>query len=175
MFVINERDKRLAHACLEGNKKMVELAISKGANDWDWGLTNACRGGHKEIALLMISKGATCLKWGLIIACGEGHKELAELMISKGANNLQAGLEHACMKNRKALVLLMIEKGANVNGYTIELDDIDLEYLIKKQIVDEQLILYSDRVIKILTIIDKIKIKLQMIIPNDLVDLCNAY
>ena len=46
-------------ACLTGNMEQVELAIQKGATNWNSGLAEACRGGQMEMAEFMIRKGAT--------------------------------------------------------------------------------------------------------------------
>lgn len=71
-------------AC-EGNYcELVELMISKGANDWNGGLHAACLGGHIKLAELMISKGADNWNWGLYGACYGGHLKLVQLMVFKG-------------------------------------------------------------------------------------------
>jgi len=38
--------------------EIIDLMISKGANDWNYGLFGACQSKNKEIALLMVKKGA---------------------------------------------------------------------------------------------------------------------
>ena len=106
-------------ACYGGYLELVELMISKGADDWTLGLYRACEGGHLKIVELMISKGVDYRNggafnvWngGLFSACGGGHLELAELMISKGANDWNWGLRGACIGGHVKLVELMISKG----------------------------------------------------------------
>ena len=37
-------------ACRNGNINLVNLMISKGANNWNDGMCGACEGGHIDIA-----------------------------------------------------------------------------------------------------------------------------
>jgi len=71
--------------CEIGHKEIVELLISKGANNWNEGLDGACFGGNKEIVELLISKGANNWNEALCSACEGRNKEIAILMITKGA------------------------------------------------------------------------------------------
>lgn len=103
----------LAFSCLLGNRKMVELMISKGANKWNFSFSYACRGGHLDIAESMISKGANDWESGAAEACRHGHKEIVELMISKGANNWNYHLLNACRGGHPGIVILILSKGAN--------------------------------------------------------------
>lgn len=64
---------------------MVELMISQGATEWEWGLESACEGGQREMAELMIDKGATNWNEGLEAAYEGDHYKLIELMVEKGA------------------------------------------------------------------------------------------
>ncbi len=113
-------NNQLANACLEGNKQLVELLISKESRittgvrmDFRRGLANACYGGHKEIIELMIKKGALNFNEGLRQACEGKHKNIVELMIEKGASNFYEGLQSACSGGSEPIVKLMISKGGD--------------------------------------------------------------
>src|SRR3989344_4068680 len=54
-----ELDHGLGAACRGGNKDLIDLMISNGANNWNYGLKGACIGGHRDLIDLMISKGAS--------------------------------------------------------------------------------------------------------------------
>ncbi len=71
--------------CQSSNIDVVNLTITLGANDWDWGLRGACRGGQLKLANSMITHGATNWNEGLYEACVGGRLKLAKLMISYGA------------------------------------------------------------------------------------------
>ena len=86
------REHAVALQGRSGHKELVELMISKGADNWNDGLAGACQGGHTEIVKLMIKKGATNWNGGLYRACKGCHKELIELMIIKGANDFSYAL-----------------------------------------------------------------------------------
>ena len=47
-----------------GHKDLVNLFISKGANDWDMGMHGAAQGGHKDLVEYFISKGANNWDYG---------------------------------------------------------------------------------------------------------------
>lgn len=76
----------MAHACYRGHREIVELLISKGANDWNLGLANACFGRSSE------------------------HQEIVELMISKGANNWTHSLQNACLNRCYAIIVILLQK-----------------------------------------------------------------
>ena len=48
----------LPFAFVSGNKEVVELLISKGANNFEEAITHACESGSKEIVDILISKKA---------------------------------------------------------------------------------------------------------------------
>ncbi len=81
----------LYNACQSGHMPIVELLISKGANNWNLGLYGACRGGHMPIVELLISKGANDWNGGLFNACRGGHMLIVELLISKGVDKCYCG------------------------------------------------------------------------------------
>lgn len=117
----------LYNACVGGDLDIINLIISKGANDWNTGLAGACNGGNLDIVNLMILKGATNWDNGLQGACDSGHLELVKLMISKGSTNWRGGLCWSCWSSSDChscklpgkiccghmdIVNLMIEKGS---------------------------------------------------------------
>ncbi len=102
-------------ACLKGDIEMVELAIKKGAYDFNIGLQNACRGGHKEIVELMIRKGADNYNYGMRYASEGGHLDIIELMIEKGAKHFTWSLLAACVRDHNHIMKLMLDKGADIN------------------------------------------------------------
>ena len=42
-------NKAIYFAARGGHYKLVELFISKGANDWNYGMQGAAEGGHKDL------------------------------------------------------------------------------------------------------------------------------
>lgn len=112
----NEWNECLYGACKGGHLELAELAISKGATDFNLGLYGACAVGHLGLAELMISKGAEDFNRGLHGACHKGHFELATFMICKGATNFNHGLYGACYGGRLELAKFMIFKGAKDFG-----------------------------------------------------------
>ena len=73
-------------ACRSGHQALVQLMITKGANDWNGALYSACLRGHQALVQLMITQGADNWNNGLIAACEAGHQALVQLMIAKGAD-----------------------------------------------------------------------------------------
>lgn len=98
--------------CKQGNVELVNIAMYRGSQNWNYGLAGACQGGNMDIVKLMISKGANNWNIGLCYACQGGHMDIVELMISKGANHWNNGLEGACEGGRVDIVELMVSKGA---------------------------------------------------------------
>lgn len=99
-------------ACIDGFIDIVRLAISKGANKWNYGLQCACLGGYMDIVLLMIENGANDWNGGLRNSCYSGNIEICKLMISKGANDFGGGFSSACAGLQKSTAKLMIENDA---------------------------------------------------------------
>lgn len=81
------------------------------------GLIAACEGGHFNVVNLMLSKGANNYNDGLFAACEGGHSELVKLMIDLGANDFNKGLHRACINNHIEVAKIMISKGANKYKY----------------------------------------------------------
>lgn len=164
-------------ACFKGDKNLVMAMITeKGINNWDRGMSHACWGGHKELAELMISKGVNNFDQGLVKSCLNGHKKLAELMIKNGASAWNQGLNAACYNSHKELALLMIGEGADLRECTIPMSDIDLEYLMKKDITFNTLFNYvlQDRLANIQQRLDHLH-RIFINIHNDLGNLCSDY
>lgn len=109
----NDFDQALYGACEGGNMEIVNLMIEKGAKIGYSILFWACLGGHIEIINLMIKKGAKNFNDGFYGACQGGDMRIVELMIGKGANDFNLGLYGACLRGHMNIVLYMIEKGAN--------------------------------------------------------------
>ncbi len=102
--------------------QIVDLLISKGADDLNGGLHVACAHGSIKIVDFLISKGADDLNGGLESACDTNYrfaavinnlKEIINLLISKGADDLHSGLCSAIDNNNRDLIKFMISKGAN--------------------------------------------------------------
>lgn len=97
----------LEYACLGNSpdhREIVELLISKGANNWHTGFMSACEGGNRKIIELMISKGVKDWRRGLVRACAGGHREIVELMIAKGAYYYwNQGLAEACQSGHREI------------------------------------------------------------------------
>lgn len=116
----------LRHACLSNiiNVEIINLTISKGANDWDGSLYFACKTGktgktdktgdvsYLEIIEFFISKGATNLDKCLYEACKNNNMDIVEILINRGANNWDEGMFGACVGGFMDIVKFMINKGA---------------------------------------------------------------
>ena len=57
-----------------------------------------CRSGNKEIVDLLISQGADDFHYSFQEACASGNMEIINLLISKGVNNWNDGLAYASTK-----------------------------------------------------------------------------
>jgi len=108
-------NKGLYYACKGGHVAIIELLISRGANDIESGMSGACESGHLAIVKLMISKGAHDWNWALGTACRFGHIAIVQFMLFQGAQNLEWGLRRACEGGHLAIVELLISKGATTN------------------------------------------------------------
>lgn len=124
------------YACTHGssNMQMINLLISKGANNWNYGLAGACNGVDMDLVQLMISKGANDWNLGLAEVCDGKYKsdksdksdrsdksdkilqnttglDIVRLMISKGANNLEFAVSSARFGGNLEILKLMISGG----------------------------------------------------------------
>ena len=79
----NDLDNALYGASLGGHKDLVEFFINKGANDWNMALYAASIGGHKDLVQLFIDKGANDWKWALCYAKLGGNRDLVEFFNQK--------------------------------------------------------------------------------------------
>lgn len=126
----------LIMASINGNKEIVELLISSGADvnmqceaiQNENALICAAYSGHKEIVELLLANGATinarksdgmdALMW----ASSRGYKDVAELLIDKGADVNSKDYEGfsplmlAAQEGHIHLVEFLINKGAKVNA-----------------------------------------------------------
>jgi hypothetical protein len=95
-----------------GQLDIVNLAIEKGATNFNSALYGACYRGRINVVHLMLEKGATAFNDCLYGACRRGHLEIAKLILDKGATNLNECLYAACGGDHVEVVKLLIEKGA---------------------------------------------------------------
>ncbi len=133
---IGELNNGLAGACQGGQKKIIELMIEHGANDWTRGMTSACFLGNKEIINLMLEKGnklydVNCV---LLSACYYGQLDVAKIMVKQGGNNFDGGLANCCARKDKDLVLYMLVCGADIKNCYMSLDFDDVYYLLHKNV-----------------------------------------
>ena len=109
-----QKDKNI---CLYGgaltkDMDMVNLAIEKGANNFEEGLKFACQNGDIEMIKLMRKCGAKNVNNGLLSAISSDKIELAEFLIGEGANNFDEALVCACHKGHLGLIEQLIKLGA---------------------------------------------------------------
>lgn len=107
----------LMGACVGGQRSVIDLVISLGANDFIMALVCACNGGHKNIVQMImdISLHKTCTVGyndGLYGACRGKQLDLIEWMIELGADNLNYGLGGACDGGHMDIAVMMVELGA---------------------------------------------------------------
>ena len=107
------------YACKSGKQSIINILISRGAIDWNWGLRGACEGGHQHIVELLIRRGANIWNWGLWGACEGGHQNIVELMIKQGANDWDWGLWWACECGHQSVAQYIISQ-AKQTGYSID-------------------------------------------------------
>lgn len=105
--------ERFLQAARQGHRKLVELMITNGFDDWNWGLCGAAMGGHREMVELMIGSGADDWNRGLYYAAFGAHGDIMELMIVNGADDWDRALNGAALGGHRDIVQLMISKGAN--------------------------------------------------------------
>lgn len=103
----------MARAAEKGCREIIDLAIGKGANNWNLGMSMAIQKNHSNLIDFFIEKGANDWNWGMIIAALTGNQKLVEFFIIKGANNWNKGLVNATMGNHQELVEFFIMKGAD--------------------------------------------------------------
>lgn len=111
-------DAGLHGACRGGHLDLVELMITKGAEDFNTGMQCACTNGHIEIMKLMILKGGTNWNGCLYGACYggyEGYVKIAKYMIGKGAtvSIFNECFERVCFNGDLELAKILVERGAN--------------------------------------------------------------
>jgi ankyrin repeat protein len=123
-------------AVRDGNRQIVEMLLSKGANvnvrNWNQKtpLHLACDKSDQAMADLLVSRGADVnvrdrnQQTPLYMAFEKSAQALVDLLVSRGADvNLPdkdgvSPLHLACKKSDRASVSLLIAKGANINAQT---------------------------------------------------------
>ena len=129
-------DYGLRGACENGNLKILNFMIKKGAENWNLGLFSACEGNQIEMITLMIEKGANNWNWGLKGACYGKHESIVKMMILKGANDWNLCLRAACFSGNENIVNTLISCGAtNFNEGLIKACDGRYLQIIKKLIL----------------------------------------
>src|SRR3989344_5466489 len=84
-------DRELLEAARQGSLFRVNELVRQGA-DVNSGMCGAAYGGHKKLVDLFIKNGANDWNCGMRGAAEGGHKELVDLFIKLGANNWNGGL-----------------------------------------------------------------------------------
>lgn len=129
---LNILNKCLIVACyLDSTKKeidvleLVNLFISRGANNFDEAINGACTSDNVLLAQFLIdnnkSNCTTQFDFNklMVYSCMYGSLKCAKLMISHGGNAWNEGLLYACIKKNIDLIKLMFTNGAtklHVNG-----------------------------------------------------------
>lgn len=169
----------LRAACYGGHKHLASLMIKNGANDWNSGLFQACYGKHKELVIFMILNGASNIDIAINQLCIIGNKdiiEIIEILLKKGGtdtlNNYLNFISYL-PENKKNLALYFIVKGANIDHYYGNIDNIDIEYLLKNDV---------NYFGKYYTIAEEIKTNIYYIqksllfkVPKVLINICTMY
>ena len=109
--------KALYHAARGGHKDLVEIFISEGADNWNYGLHRAAQGGHKDLVEFFIEKGADDWNYGLHGAAKGGHKDLGEYLKVTCGEKLK---ELAKTNSTPTVVEFFIDKGADDWDYGIQ-------------------------------------------------------
>ena len=85
--ISNNPTEYLKMASRNGDRDIVEIAISKGASELGKGMVCAAYRGHRDLVEFFISKGATNWYLGLFCASNGGHTDLVEFFKSQRAND----------------------------------------------------------------------------------------
>jgi len=82
-----------------GNEAMIDMFISKGADDWNGAMIHATKGKHKNLVKFFINKGGPDheFNWntGLRFAGSIGDIDLTMLYIKKGASDFNNAFRYA--------------------------------------------------------------------------------
>jgi hypothetical protein len=115
------------NSCSIGDMDIVQLMISKGANDWNTGLICACDGRHSDIIKLMISKGAD--SWNKVLYFCSDDIEIIHFLIILGT-----GIENFMSKNEieyyKKYLLLKLCQEKNDKYFLSKYFNDDIIYMI---------------------------------------------
>jgi ankyrin repeat protein len=123
----------LSWACEHGHSGIVDVLISRGASDTEFGprgetlLMLASKNGHTEIARLLIDHGADVHTYSVActnaisLASANGHLQTMEVLLKKGANPdsyAARGLPIICIAailDHEAVVELLLKNGARID------------------------------------------------------------
>lgn len=100
-----------------GNMEIINLMLSKGANNYNEVLYTAAKRGYINIVKLMLSMGVNNLNNALEGAAKNGHLDIVKLLLEKGATNFRYALALAADRGRLDIMKLLIDK--------VSLDDIN--------------------------------------------------
>lgn len=86
---VNNANEGLKYACVGDDcTRLINLFISRGANDWNSGLIIACQHGNIEIVRTMLEHGATNFNEGIVQNIKYNtDSDIINLLINKGADN----------------------------------------------------------------------------------------
>ena len=102
-------DSALRLASFVGRKDLIDLFISKGADDWDSALWAASENGNKDLVDFFINKGADDWNLALRGASAGGHLNLVLFFIEKGARTEEGLIAAADSGNVDVLQILIKE------------------------------------------------------------------
>jgi hypothetical protein len=103
-FSINEC---LTWSVREENIEIVNKALKRGANDYNWAMASAAKGWHKEMVRVVLDLGADDYNWAMNGASSGGHKEIVQMMLDSGANNYNAAMSSAAKYWHKEIVQMI--------------------------------------------------------------------
>lgn len=83
-----EPDCALYWGAYYGNFEIVNLAINKGATNFNVGLSQAASSGNLELVKYFIDIGANDFDSALFEACSNNDLQIAQLLIQNGASNI---------------------------------------------------------------------------------------
>ena len=106
----NDVDAILEAACYAGNRRVMDVALRRGASNFEDALFGACYGANVELVEELWPKAAEYCMRGLEGACMAGSEELAALMVERGASVDLFAVQAACMGGNKKLVEKLLLK-----------------------------------------------------------------
>ncbi len=121
-------------ACQGNKKKLIEIMIAKGANNFNYGLRGAVLSGNKELVLDMINRGGREFDRCLFKVCIDYQTTRDECVYKYSDKNDKVFTEEYFKKlySSRQIALLLLEKGANIATCQIILDYDDIYYLVQR-------------------------------------------